>query len=345
MRKLYSFLLACLLLLSLVGCGGTVPATSTPESTPPTVDKPTILCWGDSLTQGAYMNDDSKEYPGILQSLVGDDYAVWNGGCNGDISYAIMARQGSIPLTTKDDIVFPAGESTVVIGHRITGSGLLRDDGMELTHINIQRATENNSPMDIQLNPVTINGAQYRLGYTFDGLTQRVDNHYNITITRDNSEAAMTIPAGSAVTLAGIDMSKQSHCDIFLMGANDTASQTPSADEINGLVARYQKAIDYHGNDNYIAIIPFWTDAYDEAFVAAFGDKALNFREPAYTNGLQAEGLQTSGVHDTNLIAQKRIPASLRYQNKPTEIHLNEKGNHFLATCVYEKGKALGYWK
>lgn len=39
------------------------------------------------------------------------------------------------------------------------------------------------------------------------------------------------------------------------------------------------------------------------------------------------------------------MPASLRYKNKADEVHLNEKGYHFLAHLIYERGKLLGMWK
>ncbi len=304
--------------------------------------KPIIICWGDSITQGAYINDDTKEYPGVLQSLVGDDYDVRCGGYGGDSSYAIMARQGSIPLTTKNDIIFPDGVQTVIIGHRIDGSGLLRDDGEELTKINVQMSVHSASPMDLRINPVTIDGKPYHFDISFEGLGTPKDGVYYITVTRPTAEGELTIPAGAPVVFSNTDMTTQSYCDIFLMGANDAIPNDPQ--KVQALIQRYQKAIAYHGNDNYIVIIPFWSDFFDEAFFAAFGDHAVPLRTLACENGLAAEGITPTDL-DKEMIAAHKFPSSLRWKHHPDEPHLTIEGYHFLATCVYEKGQQLGYWK
>ncbi len=347
MRQFLSLLLAVVLTLSLIGCGKTeptptAPADATAAETPPTVDKPTILCWGDSLTQGAYMPNDSFEYPGILQSLVGDSYTVRNGGYGGDSSFSIMTRQGSETVTTKEPIVFADGVDTVTIGHRERGMGLLLSDGTEMTKLNIQMATLSGSPMDITINPVTIGDAQYELGISFEGYDQKVDGQYYITLKRNSTTGAFTIPAGTPVVFSNNTITKDAHVNIFLMGANDAIKDDPA--KIAALVERYKKAIAYTGSDNYIVIIPFSSAAYDAPFKEAFGDKALPFRELAIANGLQAEGI-TPTATDEKTINEGLVPASLHYRKNPKDIHLNEQGNHFLATCVYEKGKALGYWE
>ncbi len=339
MRKILSFILATLLLLSLVGCDTDEPVSSTPVEP---AEPKAILCWGDSLTQGAYMPSDTKEYPGILQTLVGDDYTVRNGGFGGDSSYSIMTRQGSETITTKNDIVFADGVDTVTIGHRVQGMGLLYSDGTEMTKLNVQMATLSTSPMDIKINPVTIDNAQYEMGISFEGYDKAQDGIYYITLKRALPEGDVTIPAGSTVTLTNTTLTKQAHVNIFLMGANDAINDDPA--KIAALIDRYKKAIAYTGSDNYIAIIPFKSAVYDAPFKEAFGDKALPFRELAIANGLQAEGI-TPTATDTKTINEGIIPASLHYRKNPNDIHLNEQGYHFLATCVYEKGQQLGYWK
>lgn len=66
----------------------------------------------------------------------GDGYKVWNAGYGGDSSWAIGARQGAYKLTTKDAITFADGKSTVVIGHRRTGIGLMLATGTDTSLIN-----------------------------------------------------------------------------------------------------------------------------------------------------------------------------------------------------------------
>lgn len=55
------------------------------------------------------MGDDS--YPGVLQDLLGDSYAVVNSGVGGENTLTIMARQGAYPMLLAHDIVlFNDGE-------------------------------------------------------------------------------------------------------------------------------------------------------------------------------------------------------------------------------------------
>ncbi len=305
-------------------------------------NKPIIICWGDSITQGAYINDDTKEYPGVLQALLGDNYDVRCGGYGGDSSWSIMARQGAIPLTTKRDILFPDGVATVTIGHRIEGTGLLRDDGEELTKINVQMAVHSISPMDLRINPVYINDMPYHFDISFAGLGEPKDGVYYITVTRPDTNGALTIPAGATVKFSNTDITKQSYCDVFLMGANDAIPNDPI--QVQALIDRYKKAIAYHGNNQYIVIIPFWSDFFDEAFLEAFGKHAIPLRTLACEKGLETENLTPSEL-DKQMIAEGKFPASLRWNHHPNEPHLTVEGYHFLARCVYEKGVELGYWK
>lgn len=54
-----------------------------------------VVCVGDSITEGAGMNDQSKTaYPVILQSMLGKGYSVLNCGRSG----ATMLRSGDLPF-------------------------------------------------------------------------------------------------------------------------------------------------------------------------------------------------------------------------------------------------------
>lgn len=304
-----------------------------------------IICWGDSLTEGMGMAVGSgNKYPDALQEKIGDDYKVWNGGYSGDKSIAIMTRQGAIGLTTKADIRFAAGEDTVKLGLRKEGFGFLMDDGAELHSMNVQVGTSSRNPTIPRLNPVVIGGESYTLGFTFDGVPEpHVDGGYYVTLTRADATSEATVPAGSAVVLANTDLSAQSYCETFFIGAND--GLTASEADIDLLISRYRKMIDHLTHDRYLVIIPYWSEgALIEPFKAAFGDRAVSVMELITPERMQAVGV-TPNEEDLERLEKRIMPASLRYQNRSGDVHLNEYGYKLIAQFIYERGQALGYWK
>ncbi len=313
------------------------PITTTTAAPVPT-ERLVVTCWGDSITQGAWMALEDK-YPTRLQALLGDGYEVLNGGYAGDSSYGIMARQGATGLKTKNAIIFAAGEKSVVIGHRVNGMGLLMDDGRELTKLNVSQALSSVYPF-INCNPITVGGKQYTLGITNLSGT---DGDYDITLNRTDASAALTIPAGTKAVMNGSDISANNYCDIYLMGVNDGVGAQASAQQISDLIARYKKLVANSG-DNYLIIIPFWGKVFDDAFIKEFGDHAVPFRTYAAANGMELTGLTPTKL-DSNMMKSEMVPASLRYDNNASQVHLNAHGYKVLAQAVYEQGKKLGYWK
>lgn len=323
------------------------PTSATTTTTVAPKEEKTIICWGDSITEGAWLQT-KDNYPYQLQQMLGDDYKVWNAGYGGDSSWAIGARQGAYKLTTKNAITFKKGVSTVIIGHRQTGMGLMLDDGTELTKMNVNMLTYSGTDFSIKLgvNPITIGGETYKLGLTYETETKPyTDGKYSVTLIRSNTANAVTIPAGTEVIFSNSDLAANDHCDIYLMGANDGLGNSPSSAQVAALVERYQKLVDSRENDRYLIIIPYWTKSYDAAFKKAFGRHAINLRELACEKGLTVEKL-TPTKTDEAMIEAGNLPASLRYNNEgAAQVHLNKYGYHFLATVVYEQGKTLGYWK
>ena len=81
-----------------------------------------VVCWGDSLTAPAYKTNDvktavlklikgAKDYPDYLQGLLGSEYNVVNAGVPGQSSRDIMARQGSLPIFFRNDVVYTYDKS------------------------------------------------------------------------------------------------------------------------------------------------------------------------------------------------------------------------------------------
>ena len=55
--------------------------------------------------------------------------------------------------------------------------------------------------------------------------------------------------------------------------------------------------------------------------------------------------ISTKINQDIKDIEANELPTSFRYLNQTGDVHLNEYGYDFLAHCVYNKGKELGYFK
>lgn len=317
-----------------------VTTTSATAATTTTTQAPQeekiVICWGDSLTEGMGMQSGKYAYPTVLQSLLGDGYAVWNGGYSGDTSYSIMARQGSLSLTTKEDIAFGVGVNKVEIGTKRGGMGFMRSDGEELTRMNVYAGLVSGNAALLRVSPLKIGGKTYQFGYSLISGTSP-DSDFTLTLSRADASKALTIPAGTKVQLGGTDMSAQSDCEIILMGANDGG-------DMGTVIDRYQAMIDYMQHDHYLAVVPYWTHDYDEAFSKAFGEKAVFFGEEIAKRGLDELGITPTSV-DSGMMNKKMVPVSLRYENRPAEVHLNEYGYKMLATILYERGQQLGYWK
>lgn len=294
-----------------------------------------ILCWGDSITAGMGMAT-KDAYPSVLQTKLGDGYKVWNGGNSGDGSYAIMARQGALSVTTKEDITFDAGVSEVKIGHNKQTYNLMLSNGKELTKLNIQENIASTNTSKLRMNPLTIMGKSFNFKYHYEG---EVSEGYNILLTRVDNTSALTIPAGTAVTLSNANKSDTSYCEIIHMGANDSISSEANS----ALVSRYQAMIDRMPHDCWLVIVPYWcAGRYDSAFKEAFGDRAINVIEEISKRGLSELGLEMTD-EDLNMLKKKRMPVSLQYHTRDG-CHLNKYGYQMLATLVYERGKQLKYW-
>ena len=316
------------------GSSSTMPETnpSSTTSSAPTIDIPVyedprikIACWGDSITEGMSMH--SKRYPSVLQKLVGNSYVVYNGGDGGEKTLAIAARQGGVKVYTAKKITFDRGSDKKAISTE-TSDIFVTKDG---TPIVLTSLLGNG----ISVSPVKINGVEYQLKFDYFNWSPRSFKLYLYRYSDTNK--TLTIPEGSEVVFGGSDLSTKGGIDIYMMGANGGYNNS-DAEYINQLKAM----IAHHGNGKYLIIKPYWDNigGLDDEF----GDHVVDFPKLAVEKGLAFEGLTPTDA-DTKAIAQNKIPPSLRYQNEADNVHLNEYGYDFLANCIYEQGKTLGYWK
>tara|TARA_Y100000589_G_scaffold9630_1_gene8092 strand:+ start:329 stop:1024 length:696 start_codon:yes stop_codon:yes gene_type:complete len=102
-------LIACVLILTLFGCGDPVkPAevqSQPPEKEQPKTKEKVILCFGNSLTEG-YGLKPEESYPSLLQNRIdslGLNYRVVNAGISGETTAGGKSRLGWV-LKNKVDI-------------------------------------------------------------------------------------------------------------------------------------------------------------------------------------------------------------------------------------------------
>ena len=101
--------IACVLILTLFGCGDTVKPAEV-QSQPPKKEQPktkekVILCFGNSLTEG-YGLKPEESYPSLLQNRIdslGLNYRVVNAGVSGETTAGGKSRLGWV-LKKKVDI-------------------------------------------------------------------------------------------------------------------------------------------------------------------------------------------------------------------------------------------------
>lgn len=286
-----------------------------------------IICWGDSITQGAWVGENN--YPNYLQSFLDSNYNVLNAGIPGESSFAISARQGAIDTFLANEIVIKANEEKVYLGKK-GNTGLVTKDGKNIDIDN----RGNIETIEVPANVVYIDGVKYRLSVNVEKGEFYIGPY-------ENSDKEIVLKKGSKVEFNSSRVQQEAYCEIIHVGANDAFSG--SEEDIKALVARYKAMTDRRKNNKYIVIIPYWAgDVFDKIFVDVFGDKAVNFREIAITTGLQRVGLTPSSLDEQDM-QNGKVPASLRYKSSDA-VHLSKHGYKLMALLVYERGKQLKYW-
>lgn len=290
-------------------------------------EKTIVACWGDSITEGMHMRN--KSYPSKLQEMIGDNFEVYNGGDGGEKSIAIAARQGSIKVFTNKKITFQKDETTKLIATEKEDIFVAKN----LCPIRFTSLLGN----QISVNSVKIGDNEYNIRFEDFVWSPRT---FKLFLDRlDNTDTELEIPSDSEVIFNGTDLSTKGGIDIYLMGANGGYNNDFE------YIAQLKAMIKHHGNDKYIIVKPYWSWGNIEELDETFGEHILDFKKIAIEkDALAFEGL-TKTEQDIKDIEANELPTSLRYQNQTGDVHLNEYGYDFLAHCVYDKGKELGYFK
>ncbi len=267
-----------------------------------------IVCWGDSLTEGAGATG-GQTYPGQLATQLGAP--VINEGFGGQQVAQITARQGG------------NAAMVTVAGNQIPGSGAVA------------------VTLDMNLlsypTPATLSIYGYLRG-VYGTLTKDTSNNY--TFTRATAGSSVKVPPGSPFIVtsstrntAGLNLDQG--INIFWCGSNDVANPT-----ITSVPAQLDKCIDKlttTASRKFLILGPIANKVYGAASAEYQAMRAVSDemksrwpRNFIDIHALLVEHYDPLNAQDVIDYANHVVPSSLRVDN----IHLNNTGYGIVAAAV-----------
>lgn len=209
--------------------------------------KPTVYCWGDSLTEG--VGGGIKTPEGIQDTIicaytdiVSGSYPCVNLGCRGETIQTIMARQGADPMVV-GGFTIPADASEDVIVGYLRGNYYSDDRlGIETASGDLaQPLMESESG----INPCIIAGVE---GELFRDMDKDENGRYAYRFHRLESGETVQVPAGSRIETYAMRHYRNGVAVIW-MGTNGAVnSHTAYIEKLKQMIA-------YGGYSNYLVII------------------------------------------------------------------------------------------
>ena len=308
-----------------------------------------IPCVGNSLTMGAGSGDYFKKtYPARLQQLCEEksitDVKFTNCGVGGETIAAIAARQGSIPMLTKDDITIPASnQESVNVSFKSAWNGIYeRFPDKTFTFQGYTVPYFNN----IRINPCYIGGVEGELSFVSANV---------FSFKRKESGTEKTIKSGTPIICNMSKEFSQPYAAIFEVGANGCY------DDTQDYLAQVRACVNYYNSPNYIVIgCHYVTDTnthpeykstlsdreeQESAFVKEFGVKFLNLRrllnehgiEYAKQLGLLADDYEPT-EDDMTAISKGQCPTVFLSDG----IHFNDIGYNLKAHFIFDRMEEVG---
>lgn len=270
---------------------------------------PTIVCWGDSLTESI----DGKAYPDFLRKLTQTE--VVNYGVRAETTRSIAMREGAVPIMIGACMVSENAVPVEVEMASKSGSGI--------------QLLKNGSA---GVNPCYIGGVAGTLHY---GQTE--DCYY---FTRAEAGEAVLVEEGSRLTTDGMANRRKDDVLIIFTGTNDG----PDTSSIYDIIEIQKAMLDYADCKKYVIIgltckkvIPE-IETVNEILAEEYGEHFLDIRSYLLSYGLAQAGL-TPTAQDRADLKNGEIPSSLRKDY----VHGNAYFYEILAGQVYRKLQYLGY--
>lgn len=330
----------------------------------------TLVVWGDSYTNRGYETThiDRCNYAFHLQQMLGSGWQIYNGGCSGDVTNTIAARQGGIDMRIgTNDFTIPADCKPVDVGGVYSSRNFFYTEG-EYTQIARYGLI---NPCEIVV--VDADGkevARIEGNITHKGTTtnKTADFTSEVKFTRTSPGEAITVPAKSRLVTFAAKNLRNPDLTIIYMGQNGGYKS------LDILYQQYRAMIDYafaEGPENYI-VLGFHNhtklaeqnenNAYWNFFEGASGfgvnvnegrpvSRFVNlFKELTgenYAKYLTLSGAAASpsdvSAEDKEYVSKGMLPRSYWFDPEAGDIHPNEYGAKAFAHAVYNKIVELGY--
>ena len=213
----------------------------------------TLVVWGDSYTNRGYETThiDRCNYAYHLQQMLGSGWKIYNGGCSGDVTNTIAARQGGIDMHIgTNDFTIPADCTPVDVGGVYSSRNFFYTEG-EYTQIARYGLM---NPCEIVVEDAQGNEiARIEGNITHKGTTtnKTADFTSEVKFTRTTPGEAITVPAKSRLVTFAAKNLRNPDLTIIYMGQNGGYKS------LDILYQQYRAMIDYafpEGPENYIAV-------------------------------------------------------------------------------------------
>lgn len=330
----------------------------------------TLVVWGDSYTNRGYETThiDRCNYAFHLQQMLGSGWKIYNGGCSGDVTNTIAARQGGIDMHIgANDFTVPADCTPVDVGGVFSNRNYFYTEN---TYTQISRYGLIN-PCEIVVEDAEGNEiARIEGNVTHKGTTtnKTADFTSEVKFTRTSPGEAITVPAKSRLVTFAAKNLRNPDLTIIYMGQNGGYKS------LDILYQQYRAMIEYafpEGPENYIALgfhnhTKLATENVNNAYWDFFeGPDGFGVNESAgrpvsrfvnlfkeLTGDNYAEYLALTGAAaspsdvseaDKEYVTQGMLPRSYWFDPEAGDIHPNEYGAKAFAHAVYKKIVELGY--
>lgn len=340
--------------------------------TPAEAKLKTLVVWGDSYTNRGYETThiDRCNYAYHLQQMLGSEWQIFNGGCSGDVTNTIAARQGGISMHVgTNDFTIPADCTPVDVGGVYSNRNFFFTED---TYTQIARYGLIN-PCEIVVEDAAGNEiARIEGNITHKGTTtnKTADFTSEVKFTRTSPGEAITVPAKSRLVTFAAKNLRNPDLTIIYMGQNGGYKS------LDILYQQYRAMIDYafpEGPENYIAVgfhnhTKLATENVNNAYWDFFeGPNGFGVNESAgrpvsrfvnlfkeltgenYKDYLALSGAAASPsdvlAADSKYVLDGMLPRSYWFDPEAGDIHPNEYGAKAFAHAIYKKIVELGYVK
>lgn len=283
-----------------------------------------IICWGDSLTQGAGGN--GATWPQALQDAIRSklqmDIPVVNMGVGGEDTYTILGRSGVVPFVTGADFTIPSSAKKSVSITMESGAGAL------VTPLRQGKAG---------METVWIGGVKGRIRVH---QASPYEGDFSYSFVRSSKGKKTFVPAGTEIITAG-SQSYTDYLPVIFMGQNGHYS------DVQDLIRQHRMLIDRHSDGRFLVIGISSGNAagnaeMEKAMEEAFGRQYINLRDYMCTRAMADAGLEATEA-DLARMAEGSTPLSLHASPEDT-IHFNATGYELIGKLVYARMDELGYF-